>query len=118
MLGWIILISIISIIFIFIVHHLLVFFKTTLTVPRVKDLVNCPTQKYQDIYNTITINKHDNNYNNYNDNNDNNNTTDIDMLPTEQSENMKDELKSFLKKQLKKDDDVYPSGDTMGYASY
>jgi hypothetical protein len=89
---------------------LLVFFKTTLTVPRVKDLVNCPTQKYQDIYNTITINKHDND--------NDNNTTDIDMLPTEQSENMKDELKSFLKKQLKKDDDVYPSGDTMGYASY
>jgi hypothetical protein len=110
MLGWIIQISIISIIFIFIVHHLLVFFKTTLTVPRVKDLVNCPTQKYQDIYNTITINKHDND--------NDNNTTDIDMLPTEQSENMKDELKSFLKKQLKKDDDVYPSGDTMGYASY
>jgi hypothetical protein len=110
MLGWIIQISIISIIFIFIVHHLLVFFKTTLTVPRVKDLVNCPTQKYQDIYNTITIHKHDNDIDN--------NTTDIDMLPTEQSENMKDELKSFLKKQLKKDDDFYPSGDTMGYASY
>jgi hypothetical protein len=109
MLGWIIQISIISIIFIFIVHHLLVFFKTTLTVPRVKDLVNCPTQKYQDIYNTITVHKHDN---------DINNTTDIDMLPTEQSENMKDELKSFLKKQLKKDDDFYPSGDTMSYASY
>ena len=47
MLSWIIQMSIISIVFIFLIHHLLSFFKTTLTVPKVKDLVNSPSQKYQ-----------------------------------------------------------------------
>ena len=54
MLTWILQISIISIIFIFLVHHLLCFFKTTLTVPKMKDLVNSPVKKYQDIFDTIT----------------------------------------------------------------
>ena len=54
MLSWIIQISIISIIFIFLVHHLLYFFKSTLTVPKMKDLVNSPVKKYQDIFDTIS----------------------------------------------------------------
>ena len=91
MLSWIIQISLISIIFIFLVHHLLMFFKTTLTVPKIKDLVNSPNQKYQNIYDTILHKS--------------SSYTDIDILPNENfvsSElgNMKDELKSFLKKQL------------------
>ncbi len=90
--------SAISFIFIFIVHYLLVFFKATLTVPKIKDLVNCPTQKYQDIYNTIINTSPIEN------------TTDIDLLPvgecddTLTNESMKNELKSFLKKQMQKDD--------------
>ena len=98
MLTWIIQISIISIIFIFLVHHLLMFFKTTLTVPKIKDLVNSPTQKYQNIYDTIS-HKSNSNSNSY---------TAIDLLPPgtdttlpdDTNMNMKDELKSFLKKQL------------------
>ena len=100
MLTWIIQISIISIIFIFLVHHLLMFFKTTLTVPKIKDLVNSPTQKYQNIYDTIS-HKSNSNSNSY---------TAIDLLPPgtdttlpddiNMNMNMKDELKSFLKKQL------------------
>ena len=93
MLTWIIQISIISIIFIFLVHHLIMFFKSTLTVPKIKDLVNSPNQKYQHIYDTIS--------------NKSTSYTDIDLLPlTKQPEdqnNMKDELKSFLKKQLHND---------------
>ena len=42
-----------SIIFILVVHHLIHFFKTTLTIPKMKDLVNAPTQKYDNIYNII-----------------------------------------------------------------
>ena len=68
MLTWIIQISIISIIFIFLVHHLLLFFKSTLTVPKIKDLVNSPTQKYQNIYDTIS--------------NKNNSYSTIDLLPS------------------------------------
>ena len=97
MLAWLIQISIISIIFIFLVHHLIGFFKTTLTVPKIKDLVNTPSQKYQNILDTIT---HKNN----------NSFTDLDLLPNDMSlvaapqapsiSSMKDELKNFLKKQF------------------
>lgn len=54
MLSWTLQITIISIIFIFLVHHLINFFKSTLTVPKIKDLVNSPNKKYEQIYNTIS----------------------------------------------------------------
>jgi hypothetical protein len=72
------------------------FFKTTLTVPKIKDLVNSPNQKYQNIYDTISHKT--------------TSYTHIDLLPTgdivNESSNMKNELKSFLKKQLNNDDTV------------
>lgn len=72
------------------------FFKTTLTVPKIKDLVNSPNQKYQNIFDTIS--------------NKTNTYTDIELLPQEESpieqDSMKDELKSFLKKQLNNDNDT------------
>ena len=94
MFTWIIQISIISIIFIFLVHHLIMFFKSTLTVPKIKDLVNSPNQKYQNIYDTISHKS--------------TSYTDIDLLPINDSNNtdMKNELKSFLKKQLNNDSDT------------
>lgn len=75
------------------VHHLLMFFKSTLTVPKIKDLVNSPNQKYQHIYDTILHKQSSVGY------------TDIDILPNndflnEQPNAMKNELKSFLKKQF------------------
>ena len=92
MLSWIIQISLISIIFIFLVHHLLLFFKSTLTVPKIKDLVNSPNQKYQHIYDTILDKSSTIEY------------TNIDLLPSDinNDSTMKNELKSFLKKQLNK----------------
>jgi hypothetical protein len=92
------------------VHHLLCFFKSTLTVPKIKDLVNSPATKYEHIFDTITnananANARENTYvNEYS-------YTDIDLLPTNANETtnppkinttnaMKDELKHFLKKQL------------------
>ena len=54
--SWIIQITIISIILIFLVHHLIHFFKTMLTVPKIKDLVNTPNEKYKNIYETISHN--------------------------------------------------------------
>jgi hypothetical protein len=38
---------IISLTLIFLVHHLYMFLMNTLTVPKIKDLVNKPTQQYQ-----------------------------------------------------------------------
>ena len=65
-----------------------------LTVPKIKDLVNSPNQKYQNIYDTITP-KETQSY------------TDIDLLPNDtfipnEENTMKDELKFFLKKHLDK----------------
>ena len=120
MLSWIIQISLISIILIFLVHHLIGFFKTTLTVPKIKDLVNSPTQKYQGMFDTISkgeLNPSNFSYDlNTKNVGINNSYTAIDLLPTEIQTNtnvntnfvldtstkdvMKDELKSFLKKQM------------------
>jgi hypothetical protein len=81
-----------------------------------KDLVNSPARKYQDIFDTITntnanaktnYNKYlpDDNFNSDSDTTINENTyTSIHLLPTENentnASGMKDELKMFLKKQL------------------
>ena len=116
MLSWILQISIISIIFIFLVHHLLCFFKSTLTVPKMKDLVNSPAKKYQDIFDTISNTNANSNLNRNRNRNKylpsedmDTDYTDINLLPTENinyssSNDMKDELKSFLKKQLNSSD--------------
>ena len=117
MLVWILEISIISIIFIFLVHHLLCFFKSTLTVPKLKDLVNSPIKKYQDIFDTIAntntntnFNRNRNKYLPSQPDSSDTDYKDINLLPTENmnssssSNDMKDELKSFLKKQLNASD--------------
>jgi hypothetical protein len=117
MLSWILQITIISIVLIFLVHYLINFFKSTLTVPKIKDLVNSPTQKYENMYNIISKNNskpinnndyNDNNDNNYNVNNAEMEYTLTDLLPTQQQNktDMKNELKSFLKKQMNKSDDT------------
>ena len=104
MLSWIIQITVISLILIFLVHHLINFFKSTLTVPKIKDLVNSPNQKYENIFDIIKKNANNaNNANNYEINSNNsNNYSLIDLLPKsdEQPPSMKNELKNFLKKQL------------------
>lgn len=90
MLSWIIQITVISIILVFLVHHLINFFKATLTVPKIKDLVNAPTQKYENMLNIIKNNSNTS-FNEY---------KIIDLLPKSDEPNMKNELKNFLKKQL------------------
>jgi hypothetical protein len=89
-----------------------------------KDLVNSPAKKYQDIFDTIS-NTNTNLNSNRNRNkylpSDNMDTdyTDINLLPTENtnfasltssSNDMKDELKSFLKKQLNSSDQELGKG--------
>ena len=140
MLAWIIQISLISLIFIFLVHHLIGFFKTTLTVPKIRDLVNSPSQKYKNIFDTIntnmsmsTISLTDNNSNS---NSNSNSYTAIDLLPSSphnQSQTytspslddstkdmMKDELKSFLKKQLNTNDSnsTFPANNSFQNNNY
>jgi len=107
MLSWIIQITIISIVLIFLVHYLFNFFKSTLTVPKIKDLVNSPTQKYENMFNIISKNNFDANI----DNNLNTNYeyTIKDLLPKQENNmnsDMKSELKNFLKKQLTSNDNA------------
>lgn len=101
MLFWIIKITLISVIFIFLVHYLINFFKSVLTVPKIKDLVNSPTKKYENMYKIL---KDTSNTETLNNNNNNNDYTLIDLLPSSEEEEvkptMKNELKNFLKKQL------------------
>jgi hypothetical protein len=80
--------AIISLILISIIHYLYSFFKTNLTVPKVKDLVNRPAGVYKEIYETIekeTMSGRENNKITINVNN-----------PTTSSQSMKDDLKNFL----------------------
>jgi len=53
MLLWLLKISFISIALILILHYLYLFFKMTLTVPKVKDLVYRPSAKYENLLNSI-----------------------------------------------------------------
>lgn len=93
MLFWTLQITITSIILIFLVHHLIVFFKTTLTVPKVKDLVNAPAQKYENIYNAISSKDYTDSL-----------LPNIEVrVPTPEVKSMKDELKNFLKTKINGD---------------
>ena len=53
MLPWIIQMSIISLVLIILVHYLFTFFKTNLTIPKVKDLVNKPQKQYDALFDTM-----------------------------------------------------------------
>lgn len=97
MLYWIIQSTVISIVLILLVHHLFNFFKATLTVPKIKDLVNTSTQKYDNMFHIISKG---NNNNEPNINvSDHYGYTTQDLLPKPETD-MKSELKNFLKKQL------------------
>jgi len=101
MIFWTFKITIISIILIFLIHHLVNFFTATLTVPKLKDLVNKPTEKYESIFNIISNSNNTNsntNTNSYSKNNPNYTTS--ELLPISENTTMKNELKDFLKKQL------------------
>jgi hypothetical protein len=83
MLGWIIQTSIFSIAIIFLVHHIINFLKSTLTVPKIKDLVHSPLQKYENIIQNM------------------NNSPETSSGVAHDRDAMKNELKMFLKNQLK-----------------
>jgi hypothetical protein len=126
MLSWVIQITVISIILIFLVHHLINFFKSTLTVPKIKDLVNTPTQKYENMYNIIQNNLKSNS-NNFQINQNsseisslNNDYTLIDLLPKQSDDktSMKNELKSFLKKQLNSSSNTNIPENSLSMSSY
>jgi hypothetical protein len=84
---------------IFLVHHLLLFFKSTLTVPKIKDLVNAPQKKYEDIYNILSKDSSASSYGSKVDSGFNS-INEVKQETKIEISSMKNELKSFLKKQL------------------
>lgn len=111
MLFWTVKTILISFILIFLVHHLITYFKQILTVPKTKDLVNSPIQKYNDMFKIIggTTESLNSNANSTN-SKPNLNPNIQDYLPkpgftpeeikNDVNQEMKNELKSFLKKQM------------------
>lgn len=93
--------AILSILFIFMVHNIIYFFKDNLTIPKTKDLVSLTEKKYEEIYNIMKNNKSLPEEKEYHQDDDIDNrsvdssTTFIDSLPS--SLDMKEELKNFLK---------------------
>ena len=86
MIFWSIRITILSLILIFVLHNLYGFFKNTLTTPKIKDLVNKPQKKYDEIINIIQSNK----------NIETQETTSETIESNIPKREMKDELKHFL----------------------
>jgi len=86
MIGWTLKWTIMSLVLIILIHYLYIFFIETLTVPKVKDLVNKPTQRYNEILTDIT--------NNSNANLNNSNATNNNINPN--IDEMHDELRDFL----------------------
>ena len=84
MVLWILFISLLSFTFIYIVHNIFLFFKSTLTTPKIKDYIHSPTKSYNEIYKTLQ--KIDNS------------STLIEDLTDK--EKMKYDLKTFLKNQI------------------
>jgi hypothetical protein len=91
---WIIKVSILSFILIFLLHYLYSFFISTLTVPKVKDLVTLPQQKYDEMFHSLQQQQQQQQQQqllNININNNGNNNA------TGNSQSMKDDLINFLK---------------------
>ena len=92
---------ILSFIFIFLVHHLITFFKNTLTTPKIKDLVNIHTEKYDTIYDVIHRQSSVREKPKEREKEKEKQIIELSsLLPSENPYSMKDELKSFLKKQM------------------
>jgi hypothetical protein len=53
---WLIQNVLFSISLIVVIHYLYIYFETTLTAPKVKDLIHCPKQKYKSLFDTINKN--------------------------------------------------------------
>ena len=94
MLSWIFQMSVISLILIILLHYLFTFFKTNLTIPKVKDLVNKPQEQYEMLFNTIKSNSM---AKNNSDGNDKQHNGDIGGNTVNNNTDMKNELKNYLK---------------------
>lgn len=101
MLFWVIKIILSSAIIIFLINNILSILSDTLTIPKVKDLVQITNKNYENIYNILSTNNPSNDQINTELNDITIDSTPINLLPTSDSEeSIKSELKNYLKEQL------------------
>lgn len=95
---WFIQVSVTSLIIIFVLHNLYSFFKETLTVPKIKDMVKRPQQKYETLFRELrSINAINANAINANANANATSTSSSAMSSANTSDSeMKNELKRYL----------------------
>jgi hypothetical protein len=93
--SWIFKVAVVSFLFIFLLHYLYSFFKTTLTSPKIKDLVNKPMRKYDSIYDSLENNQ---GYIEESESINIRNALQTNSISTQNpvKQNMKDELKKYL----------------------
>ena len=88
---------ILSLILIAIVHYIYEFFKNNLTEPKIKDLVNKPKAKYEQIYNSVSNGEKE---------------------PTPPTSSMKTELQNYLTELSKTNNTDEPSGVPMSQNTF
>ena len=103
MIGWALQWTIISLILIMLVHYLYSFFINTLTVPKVRDLINKPTERYNKILSQDTQKAQE--------------------TPVVDTNEMQAELRDFLSNIKKGGDsggqgDIISANEAEGYSSY
>jgi DNA-directed RNA polymerase sigma subunit (sigma70/sigma32) len=123
MIYWSIQTLILSIVLILLVHHLILFFKETLTIPKIKDLVNTTDDKYENMYKIISNAKTVASIDTIQGEKDSS-TTLLSLLPNPVQESakdsvniesMKDELRSFLKKNMQAPESY---GSSVSFSSF
>ena len=97
---WFIQVSVVSLIIIYVMHNLYSFFKDTLTVPKIKDMVKRPQQRYDTLFRELRNQVHASNANDAsnasNANDDNASNDNANANPGSEADNMKNELKRYL----------------------
>lgn len=105
MIGWTVQWTIISLVLIILVHYLYSFFIDTLTVPKVKDLIHNPIERYNQIVSDAS-NSHNNN----------------NITPMPDATKMDEELRDFLSniKKGNQEGHMTPSAvvETSAYSTY
>jgi len=64
---WVVQVVVVSFVIIFLLHNLYCFFKETLTVPKMKDMVKRPQQKYDALFRELRMRNEETNDNTEND---------------------------------------------------
>ena len=101
MLSIIIQYSVLSIVMILLLHYLYNFFKDTLTIPKVKDLIHHPSKQYEKLFESIQKGDYE----------PNSSSSSLHTSTENNKEDMKNELKNYLNELNNKNNGNSSSGE-------